>query len=208
MKQLILLAAFALPLFATAQSNFKFGINAGATYADFRGNSFVELNSPRLNFLVGASVELPLNNKLSLYGNLNYERKSIGEKTDYSLTDEWGFTTYHTYNVVYTYNYLTIPVALKYALPKNFYIYGGPFAGIFLGNRITDSGKKVTTTDGLYKTFDFGANAGLGYRLTLNPKNDLNIELRENLGLVSISNQDLVVKTSSLNLIVNWQFTL
>jgi hypothetical protein len=63
-----------------AQNKPIFGINLGGTYANIRGNEVANRNNYDLNFLVGGSIEIALNEKFSFLGNINYERKTYEQK--------------------------------------------------------------------------------------------------------------------------------
>jgi len=71
-------------------------------------------------------------------------------------------------------------------------------------------GDKQSSQAGVSKDFDFGVNLGVGICFPIDEKNDLNIELRDNLGLANINTGSTVgngaIKTNSVNLIIAWQF--
>lgn len=221
MKKLHILLAALLPAIAFAQEEtvskpIKFGVQAGATYAGIRGNPGAEENDYAVDYLIGASIEVPINERLSFIGNLNYERKSFSREIQ---TQEDPFDPIFqpvNLDVRATLHYIAVPLDLKYYLDpaKKFYVNGGLFAGFYLDNTLKVDGDKVEDESGddIFKTLDFGLNLGLGMRIPLDNKNDLNIELRDNLGLVNISDvpvmDDGTVKTNSVNLIVSWQFGL
>ena len=51
---------------AFAQKKPVFGINAGLTYSSIRGNEIADQHEYDFNFLLGGSVELPLNEAFSV----------------------------------------------------------------------------------------------------------------------------------------------
>jgi Outer membrane protein beta-barrel domain len=222
MKPLHTLLLAMLPVAALAQQtpddvqHLKFGINAGATYAGIRGNNEAEKNNYALDYLVGVSLEVPLSEKLSLITNLNYER--ISYSRDYYIEnsnfDPLIVPGGYEVTVRATMQYLTLPVNLKYYIDpsKTFYINGGVFAGYFLDGITKVEGDKTEDDYSIFKKINFGVNLGAGMRIPINATNDLNIELRDNLGLVNISDVPVVgngtVKTNSVNLMVIWQFSL
>ena len=197
-----------------AQEKPKFGVNVGGTYSNIRGNEIAETNKYDANFLIGASIEIPLNDRFSLLGNLNYERKTF-KNTINVLSDDPFDPVIFTRNVDVKgrLEYLTIPVNLKYYIDKNkrFYVNGGVFAGIFLNSNTKAEGENSNNDENdLFKTVDFGVNLGIGTNFKINEKNSLNLEVRHNYGLTNISKarvyNDDTVKTNSFNLIANWQF--
>jgi hypothetical protein len=197
-----------------AQNKTIFGINLGGTYANIRGNEVANRNNYDLNFLVGGSIEIALNEKFSFLGNINYERKTFKntiEKSDFEGFDP--IIDLELVDVKLRLEYITIPLNLKYyfGTSKRFFINGAPYVGVFLDSQSKTEGKKSGSDENfLFKTFDFGANFGVGSRFEISDKYRLNLEIRHNYGLSNISDVQVVnggsVKTNAFNLIANWQF--
>ncbi|MDR6966747.1 hypothetical protein J2X31_000745 [Flavobacterium arsenatis] len=224
MKKYLLLLLMGVATFA--QEKPKFGINLGSTFSNIResdSNSeedfFYENTKYDLNFLVGVSMELPLGEKFSLLGNVNYERKTFKKTKNLDELflpnpDDPNFNQDRTVDMKQRLEYITIPINLKYYLDaqKRFYVNGGPFIGFFLNSNLKTEGKNVNDNgDSIFKTLDFGANLGIGTNFKINEKNSLNLELRHNYGFVNIADfnyNDTKLKTNSFNLIANWQFDL
>lgn len=206
---------------ANAQNSIKFGVNAGATYSSIRGNDMANRTKAAVDFLAGVSVEYPFTERLSVLGNLNYERKSYSGKGYYDVFDGNFDPIVHDpafmtggFKIRGTLNYITLPVNVKYYFnaKKSFYINAGPYAGFFLGETYKVNGKRQTTYNELFKTMDLGLNLGVGTSISVNDNSVLNIELRDCLGLINISKAPVInddtLKTNSLQLIVGWQFSL
>ncbi|RRJ93896.1 porin family protein [Flavobacterium macacae] len=199
-----------------AQNKPKFGVNLGGTFSNIRGNEIADTNKYNANFLVGASFELPLNERFSLLTNVNYERKSFKNNVTVYAGDPFDpVITTRNIDVEARLEYITIPVNLKYYIDANkkFYVNGGAFVGIFLDSNTKGDGENSNNDENyLFKTLDFGANLGIGTNFKINDKNSLNLEIRHNYGLANISKvqvyNDDKVKTNSFNLIANWQFDL
>ena len=199
-----------------AQNKPKFGVNLGGTFSNIRGNEIADTNKYNANFLVGASFELPLNERFSLLTNVNYERKSFKNNITVYAGDPFDpVITTRNIDVEARLEYITIPVNLKYYIDANkkFYVNGGAFVGIFLDSNTKGDGENSNNDENyLFKTLDFGANLGIGTNFKINDKNSLNLEIRHNYGLANISRvqvyNDDKVKTNSFNLIANWQFDL
>lgn len=216
-----------------AQDKPKFGLNLGGTYANLRNNNlnvgdesiFFGKNRYDLNFLVGISVEVPLNEQFSFIANINYERKTFYKKYIFRLTefDDFDPVIGNGEHVTFTYKtrleYLTIPLNLKYYIDtkKSYYVNGGPFMGLFLNSKYKTNGSDSGDGNDNFKTLDFGVNLGVGTCFKLNDKNNLNLEIRHNYGLADINNikntptftsNISYAKTNSFNLIANWQFSL
>lgn len=208
MKKFILLAALALPLLATAQSNFKFGINTGRNFSDLRDTGGLDYKY-WFGYVAGVSGEVPLSEHFALNANLNYEAKRFRVKyTGYDFDpvvvgDELTATT--------TYHYLVLPLSLKYfisAKSNTLYILGGGYGAYQLGSRVAlddDENNKITK---YVKKTDFGATLGIGYRLGLDEDNEINFELKDNLGLTGTRKGGDGYKINAISLMVNWQFAL
>jgi hypothetical protein len=224
MKKLHTLLLALLPVAAMAQElpndsqPLKIGVNAGATFAGIRGNDVAEQNDYAFDYLVGFTLEAPISNNLSFITGLNYERLSYTrfipfDNVSPDPVDDPAFLD-GGFDARFTMHYLTLPVNLKHyvGVAKRFYINGGFFAGYYLDGSLHIDGDKVDDNSdaAVFKDFNFGANLGVGVRFPFNETSDINIELRDNLGLVNISDVPVVgngtVKTNSVNLIVAWQF--
>lgn len=199
-----------------AQHKPKFGLNLGGTYSNIRGNEIAERNKYDMNFLAGVSIEVPMNEKFSFIGNVNYERKTFKNKIDVGEFEDFDpIVSNYNAKVQSRLEYITIPLNLKFYIDKQkkFYVNGGPFIGFFLNSNLKIDSENINETrNSMFKTLDFGANLGVGTNLEINGKNSLNLEIRHNYGLTNISElevyNDGTVKTNSFNLIANWQFDL
>ena len=92
------------------------------------------------------------------------------------------------------YDYLNIPVLIKYKHPMGVFLETGLQIGILLSANEKNNG---TTTDIKYKTYspDYVWAMGLGYQI---PDMHFGVDLRYNLGLINIlrSGSDVSVKNS------------
>jgi len=207
---LLLVIGILLTSITFAQNELRVGINAGANLSSFRGNSFIENSKSKIGFLGGVSFEYYLKDNLSIKTNLNYERKSIEQGGGYY--DEYGIFTEMKANIHY--DYLTIPILLKHEFGKSkiFYINGGPFINFLLSTKIIGDNSPSDDITSFYKKIDGGLSIGIGTKFQLNDKNNLNIEIRDNYGLVNISDVAVVdggtIKTNSFNLILSWDFEI
>ncbi len=216
----LLLSIICLLVFSIShgQNEFKIGLNLGGTLSSVRGNDIAEENKAALDFLVGASFEYSFNQNTSIISNINYERKSYSQDVDSSEFILDGFDPLignGEIKIRSTLSYLSIPIMLKYnfGANKNFFINGGPYIGFFLDSGVKVDGEKVKDdSNDIFNSTDFGLSFGIGTKVKLNETNNLNIELRNNLGLSNISAvaviDDGTVKTNSINLIFNWEFEL
>lgn len=196
------------------QNKIKLGVNGGLNYASLRGNIFVDNLAANFSYLGGVSFEYFFKENLSIGANLNYENKTAKDKGYIYLVND-GFGERVKSDTKAKYNYLVLPVYVNYyfAPKKDFYFNGGVFVGYLLDSKFTSKkfNDTTVTTDKNKKT-DAGLVLGFGKVFKLNDKNELKLELRENLGLVNTSDVEVYnngsVKTNSVNLILNWNFTL
>lgn len=200
---------------AFAQKKPVFGINAGLTYSSIRGNEIADQHEYDFNFLLGGSVELPLNEAFSVVGNVNYERKtsSFTYRTTNFFEDFDPIASSELVKAKWRLEYLTIPLNIKYYVgsQKRFFVNAGPYMGLFLRSQYKIDGQSSSiSTNGQFKFYDLGANLGIGTKFNVTQKHSMNVELRHNYGLTNISDVTVIggnsIKTNSFNLIANWQF--
>ena len=161
MRKIALLIA--LTIFGLTQANAQnFGFKGGYNYSSFNGDVAKDNTLKGLSgFYVGALLELPLGDVLSLQPEVIYSRQGaaweqkniLGEfKKDLKL------------------DYLNIPVMAKVNLGPLF-LQGGVQFGFLVGKPETSStvnGLRVTeqVDKDAYAAFDFGVGAGLGVNLS------------------------------------------
>ena len=161
MRKIALLIA--LTIFGLTQANAQnFGFKGGYNYSSFNGEVAKDNTLKGLSgFYVGALLELPLGDVLSLQPEVIYSRQGaaweqkdiLGEfKKDLKL------------------DYLNIPVMAKVNLGPLF-LQGGVQFGFLVGKPETSStvnGLRVTeqVDKDAYASFDFGVGAGLGVNLS------------------------------------------
>lgn len=225
MKKLLLSITFLLitTLNYSQNSKIKIGIQAGLNYSNFRGYDLpVQFEpfyseSPAFSFLGGLNFEYQMKEKLSLKLELNYERKSQKGDNNIEVTDTNDFSQNYNFTSKKNYDYLVLPIMLKYNFSdtNSFYVNGGPFIGYLLKSNLTNDLEKIdglnndpVETTNLNNKTDFGLSIGLGKTIEINEKNSIFIEIRENLGLSNTSKNKVwgngEVKTNSLNLIIGY----
>lgn len=191
------------PIIASAQGETKLGINAGATLSNFTGNSS-EGFKYGLDFLIGFGLEMPLNDKLSLLANVNYERKT--PKT--SLLQGANKTEIPAKVRMH---YITVPINAKYYIgsKKNFFVQAGPYAGFFIDDTFFIDGKEQTAElagGSEFKMLDLGISSGIGTQFKVDNKHHISLSLRNNLGLTNISDMpDYKIKMNAFNLVFTWE---
>lgn len=187
----------------SAQGEIKFGVNAGATLSNFTGDSS-EGFKYGLDFLIGFGLEVPVNDKLSLLANVNYERKA--PKT--SLLQGANNTEIPAKVRMH---YITVPINAKYYLgaKKNFFVQAGPYAGFFVDDTFFVNGKEQTSElagGSEFKLLDLGISSGIGAQFKVDHKHHISLSLRNNLGLTNTSDMpDYKIKMNAFNLVFTWE---
>ncbi|MCC9065799.1 porin family protein [Flavobacterium piscisymbiosum] len=161
MKNFLLLAVATVLGFASATAQeIKFGVKGGLNFANISGDNTKGIDVVTA-FNFGVVSEIPLSEKFSFQPEIMYSGQG------YSFDD----------NTV-ALNYLNIPLMGKYYLTKGLSVEAGPQIGFLLSAK-----NEKTNVKDSFKTFDFGVNFGLGYKLD----NGLNFGARYNLGLTDIN---------------------
>jgi long-subunit fatty acid transport protein len=218
MKKLVftLLLAFFYINSNFAQSKLKIGIIGGLTYSSFRGNSQIETLDAGLDFLAGFSFEYQFKERLSLVANINYDRKTATDKPYIEIIEnpeDPGF--YGNIKIKFKNQFISLPILLKYKFGTNnsFYVNGGLFMSYMLKSELSNDYDNTSSdeTDN-YKSMDFGITFGLGKSFKMKNNNEINIEIRESLGLSNISDVPVLnngsIKTNSISMICNYNFSL
>ena len=216
MRKIYFTLALLLPILASAQGNVKFGFNAGATLSDIRGDDQLDVYKHAVDYLVGLSLELPLNDNLSVFTNVNYERKSVVQKIHFEQSPDFdpviNPNNLGEVNLRLTLQYISIPVNLKYYIgsKKTFYVHGGPYAAIFIDDKFKFDGDEISELSGGsdFKTLDLGFTLGAGAQIKLSPKHNLSIGIRDNFGFANVSKMNYDIRTNALNLVVTFESIL
>ncbi|MDN3673531.1 porin family protein [Flavobacterium branchiarum] len=164
MKKFLLLAVVAVLGFTNVNAQkIKFGAKGGLNFASISGDDTKGIDGVT-SFNLGVLSEIPISDKFSFQPELMYSGQG------YSFGD----------NTI-ALSYLNIPLMGKYYLTKGLSVEAGPQLGFLFSAK----NESVNVKDS-FKTFDFGVNFGLGYKLD----NGLNFGARYNLGLTNINNVD------------------
>ena len=168
MKKILLLAVVTVLGFTnvTAQK-IKFGAKGGLNFANVYGdNSSKSETVTAFNF--GLMSEIPISQKFSFQPEIMFSGQG------YSFEGGDG-------NLV-ALNYLNVPLMGKYYVVKGLSLEAGPQLGFLLSAK-----NESTNVKDSFKSFDFGVNFGLGYKLN----NGLNFGARYNLGLTNINDSEI-----------------
>ncbi|XMO86254.1 porin family protein [Algibacter sp. AS12] len=162
MKKLLLIALVAAFGFSHVNAqDIQFGAKLGINFANINGDNTSALDpiTSLVNF--GVVAEMPINEKFAFQPELMYSIQG------FSVGDD-----------VVALNYLNLPLMGKYYISKGFSVEAGPQIGFLLSAKNEDIDVKDN-----FKTVDFGANLGIGYKLD----SGLNFGARYNLGLSNIN---------------------
>ena len=181
MKKLLLFAAIAALTASTAfaQGEVRFGVKGGVNLASIGGDTYYTgfggFDS-RTSFHIGALVEIPFTDKISLQPEVLYSAQ--GSKLNYGLGVASGDTKL---------DYVNIPILGKYHIIAGLSAELGPVVGILIkaDGRDIDDGTEGDIKD-QYKSTDIGIGVGASYRLPMGFFGSL----RYNKGITDINDAD------------------
>jgi hypothetical protein len=155
----VLLLVLTLCVFTKIKAQVSFAPRAGVNLAQFVGEHN-DMDPQRIALpQFGCLVNIDLNEKFALQPSIIYSKK--GEK----------MKSYEGTPGKYYFSYLEMPVNAVFAIPigqTKLQLFAGPYLSYCL--KATEESMMVYTFDignsenDVFKTFDFGYNAGIGYR--------------------------------------------
>lgn len=182
MKKIILVAVvMCCTVFAYAQVHF--GVKGGYNLSTliYSGTLSLEGEKSKSGFNAGIFADIPFSKSFSLVPELFYSSQGANYQNSYG-------------NGNLNYDYINIPILLRYKIPMGIFFETGLQSGILLSANKKNNG---TTTDIMYETYstDFAWPIGVGYQI---PDRHFGIDLRYNLGLINVlkSGSDVNVKNS------------
>ncbi|MBF8148776.1 PorT family protein [Winogradskyella sp. F6397] len=191
----------------SAQNDFKIGVNAGLNYPSNRGYVYAKNNNFKIGHLFGVTLEYYLKENLSIKANVNYERKVRKKQLTYfnNQAEETGKENFED-----LYEYINIPIVLKHEFGNSkFFVNGGVFVNYLFNQKLdTDypNDNRISKTE--QKKIDFGLSVGIGTIIALNEKNELTIELRDDLGVIDTGGVPEIyegsINTNAVKLILGW----
>ena len=101
-----------------AQTNLNLGVKGGVNFSTMIGDTYSDLGL-RMGLLIGAYAELPYSEKLSFQGELTYSQEG-------ARNARYAFSTFSSviYDQKLKYNYLNIPIVIKYHLNDQINLQG------------------------------------------------------------------------------------
>ncbi len=192
---IILVLGVLLPCFVTAQS-LQPGIKAGLNFANIYGK---DTDGGKINagLLFGGVLHIPVSEQFAFQPELLFSQQGTRGKED-------------NVTIRFNNNYLIVPLMGKIYVAPNFALQIGPQIGFLISARLTggENGNDVSINmRDIYKTMDFGLNAGLSYE---SPANWV-ITTRYSLGLTNVvdsSVEEVDSKNSAFQLSVAYRFSL
>jgi hypothetical protein len=203
------------------QNQFEVGIESGANITSLHGDKLPRYFDWQLTPIGSIKLQYHFTDILSLVAQMGYESKGCKGK-NLKLLDNEGMNLGSNYTFSYTYQYLTVPVLLRYtSINSGFFVNAGPYMGYLLQytekmgpytlNRTSDMGR-----------IDFGVSLGLGMSFPVSDRINLTFELRNNLGLTNVwtSNETYQsavarpavelnpVRTNALNILIGLSYQL
>jgi hypothetical protein len=179
MKKLAFLFLAGISFATTNAQQFQFGVKAGANFATFTGDNVQDAKT-LVGFNGGVYAKISVTHSISVQPELVYS----GQGTK---TDDGGLTA-NLRN-----DYFNIPVLLKYQNFTGLFIETGPQLGFLMSAKLKVSGDSFDEKSA-YNSADFSWVFGVGYKI---PTTQLAIDLRYNLGISNIANNNQGGSSSS-----------
>jgi opacity protein-like surface antigen len=185
MKKILLAAVLFIATSASIQAQLlQIGVKGGVNFASQTGDAFPEQNFDKegiTSFHAGLVAELKLLERFSIQPELLYSTQGATYKNAVTeFKNELG--------------YISIPVMAKFYLTDSFSLEVGPQASFLVSEK-----NDFDVEDG--ETFEFGLNAGLGYKITKN----FFVQGRYGLGLTEAS-KNADIKNSTVQLSAGFMF--
>lgn len=165
MRKLICFVITVFGLLIVNAQDVKFGFKTGLNIASITGDKITGIGfESRTDFHVGGVVEIVFSDKFSFQPELMHSEQG---------------TSYDDGSPDTSLNYINMPLMAKYYLTDSFSLEVGPQVGLLFSAK----NKGLLNVEDTIKTFDFGLNFGLGYKL----QSGLNFGVRYNVGLSNVN---------------------
>jgi hypothetical protein len=170
MKKLIFVFLFIFTI-SVLHAQLKIGLKAGYNLSYFDAGYVSNVTySSKSNFNAGLIFSLPLGSGVTLQPEAFYSGEGANLATT-NLTGE------------YSYQYLNIPVMLKYVAPFHVFLETGPQIGFLLGAHLKEEGFPSTDIKEWTKSAGYSWVFGAGYQLPMG----LGLDARYNFGLSDVA---------------------
>ncbi len=181
------------------------GLKIGANFANFYGEDLKELEEglgedfeSRLGICIGGFITVNISEMFAIQPEVLYSMK--GSKVEGTLFGE-------TFKVEFNLSYLEIPVLVKLRIPTQGNVKPSLFVGPSLAIKLSGKGKIEYAGESEeedleeLKDTDFGLIMGAGIDF-----GKLTVDLRYNLGLTKIPEEDDDVKNKVISLMIGYSF--
>jgi hypothetical protein len=153
----------------------QFGIKGGFNLADIPYAAEAYTTHKYLSaFNAGVVAAYPVSTHLLLQSEIVYSVQGTTDIYHATLEDE---------TITSTYNYLNLPLLLKYSHHSGLFVETGPQLGIFLNGKTVYGNSGQTNANSYIQPIDIGWVFGLGYKI---PGINIGLDARYNLGFANI----------------------
>ena len=174
MKKLTLTILFVFGIY-TMQAQTYFGVKVGANYTSFRGD--VEQISYKPSFHVGGVAEITINDSFSFQPEILYSVQGYQSKDDASLKTN--------------YNYIQVPLLLKYFVKDLVTLDGGPQVGYLISTTQTNGYEEIIGDQKEFSnSLDYGFNLGVTYEMD----SGIFLQARYNFGFANVLKKETNAK--------------
>ena len=166
-------------LFAATTSfgQIRFGLTAGANFANLTGDDAGDNNAMKIGVHGGLLVDLGINDNFMIEGGVLYSMKGTqdADESDAKLN----------------LNYLEIPILAKYQLESGLNFFLGPYIGFLMSATVEPGGTDIKDAT---ESTDVGLKVGLGYQL----ESGLGFNAHYEMGLTSVG-KEVAGETPKIN---------
>lgn len=221
MKKIITLA---LLIAASMQSSgqatqFSIGVEGGPGLVTLTGSPALKDMKSIIRWSAGLTFQYRINKRLSLIAAPAYAGKGAKAPMSILILDtitgaSGGAITPHLH-----YNYLTLPLMIRYTFGRRIKYYGsgGPYISYLLGRRDIAKGENIaplTLYEGkdIDQAWDFGISLGAGISIPVLKRVSVSLEIRNSTGLYNTCKkgnaQISTIKTQATRLLAGLEYRL
>lgn len=209
MNKLVLLSVFTIVtckgLFA---QDLSYGVKAGINISNFLSDDNSDEYDSKAGINIGAFLEIPVSEKLSVQPELVYSGQGSQETLYIDVEEDGVISTYYR-KYKYTFDYLNIPVLVKYYVIDGLSIQAGPQLGVLLSAKGKIEAHHFVNEEveidisSLAEPIDFSFDFGIGYEFG----DHFLIDARYNVGLTNVvDSNDGTLKNSVFQFSVGYKF--
>ncbi len=206
-KTLILFTLILSTIAINAQENntktTMWGVNIGTNINLFNKEKYLNEKGLLPGIILGVNYQKPINEKWSFKSGVNFvTKRNTGEHQYVNLNNETGLIT----RTVNQHN-ISVPVLFVHQIKQSdYFINMGTVLNYQFNETIKIKGG-FDLSDTINETvFDVGLSFGFGKKINSFGKNYLDVELRNDLDVLTIKNVDYNIKTNVISLMVSYNF--